>query len=262
MTRDEQDASATPRPRRRAAALDPSVQRLLRSVADLARRVLPDVAETSVTLVVESRPGTVASTGPPATDLDGSQYAAGAGPCLHAACEGEPAEVPDTRTERRWRAYAGCAVDHGVLSSLSVPLDLDGDGRRTGSLNVYARRPHAFDTDARRSAVRRFADLAATVVRGRPGHGGTALRETAPVADPRSLVDAGRRVRAEVVRLQARRRVLRARLAATDTRVAATLEQMALRAAARGRLAEADRLRRLAAAARADAVRTRGSASP
>jgi GAF domain-containing protein len=137
-----------------------SMDSLLQTVADLAKTVLPGNPEASVTVVVKDRPSTVASTGPLATDLDETQYAEGHGPCLHAARSGELTEIPDTRTDDRWPDYTPRAVEHGNLSSLSVPLPIDEKEQVTGALNIYARRPGAFD-DASRSVATRFAPYAA-----------------------------------------------------------------------------------------------------
>jgi hypothetical protein len=71
-------------------------------------------------------------------------------PCLHAASTGELTEIADTRTETRWPDHARRAAEHGNLSSLSVPLVVDGD--RSGALNVHARAVRAFD-DSREAAT-------------------------------------------------------------------------------------------------------------
>jgi GAF domain-containing protein len=68
-------------------------------------------------------------------------------------------EIADTRADDRWPDYPRVA-EHGNLSSLSVPLDIDTDEQVTGALNIYARRPDAFD-EASRSVATRFAPYAA-----------------------------------------------------------------------------------------------------
>jgi GAF domain-containing protein len=137
-----------------------SMDSLLQTVADLAKAVMPGNPEASVSLLVRDRPTTVVSTGQLATDLDETQYDAGHGPCLHAARTGELTEIPDTRTDDRWPDYTPRAVEHGNLSSLSVPLSIDEKEQVTGALNIYARRPEAFD-EASRSVAIRFAPYAA-----------------------------------------------------------------------------------------------------
>jgi GAF domain-containing protein len=137
-----------------------SMEELLQTVSELTRSVMPGNPEASVCLLVKERPTTLASTGQLATDLDERQYAEGHGPCLHAARTGELTEVRDTRTDGRWPDYLPRAVAHGNLSSLSVPLRISEEERVTGALNIYARRPDAFD-EASRDVATRFAPYAA-----------------------------------------------------------------------------------------------------
>jgi GAF domain-containing protein len=136
-----------------------SMDSLLQTVADLTKQVMPGNPEASVCLLVKGRPITVVSTGPLATDLDETQYDRGHGPCLHAARTGELTEIVDTRADDRWPDYTPRAVEHGNLSSLSVPLAIDQQ-QVTGALNIYARRPDAFDESSRAVATR-FAHYAA-----------------------------------------------------------------------------------------------------
>ena len=137
-----------------------SMDSLLQTVADLTKSVMPGNPEASVLLLVKDRPTTVVSTGQLATALDETQYDRGHGPCLHAARTGELTEIPDTRAEDRWPDYTPRAVEHGNLSSLSIPLAIDPDEQVTGALNIYARRSHAFDR-ASRSVATRFGPYAA-----------------------------------------------------------------------------------------------------
>jgi GAF domain-containing protein len=138
-----------------------SMRSLLQAVADLSKQVMPGDPETSVFMQDSRQRVTVASTGQLALDLDEVQYSEDHGPCLHAASSGELTEVPDTRTETRWTDYMARAARAGNLSSLSVPLAIDGTV--SGALNIYARRAHAFDDDAR-SAATRFGPYAAIAV--------------------------------------------------------------------------------------------------
>src|SRR3954451_7397909 len=137
-----------------------SMDSLLQTVADLTKTAMPGNPEASVLLLIRDHPTTVVSTGALATDLDETQYERGHGPCLHAARTGEVTEIPDTRADDRWPDYTPRAAEHGNLSSLSVPLDIDADEQVTGALNIYARRPEAFDEDSR-SVATRFAPYAA-----------------------------------------------------------------------------------------------------
>ena len=137
-----------------------SMDALLQTVADLTKTVMPGNPEASVLLLAKGQPTTVSSAGELATELDETQYEKGHGPCLHAARTGEVTEIPDTRADDRWPDYTPRAVEHGNLSSLSIPLAIDPDEQVTGALNIYARRPDAFD-EASRSVATRFVPYAA-----------------------------------------------------------------------------------------------------
>jgi len=138
-----------------------SMQSLLQRVAELAKRVMPGDPETSITVVVDSKPRTVVSTGQLAVDCDESQYGHGYGPCLHAVSTGELTEIADAQAETRWRDYVEQAAERGVLSSLSIPLPIS-EGM-AAALNVYARTAHAFD-DGSRTEAQKFAPFAAAAV--------------------------------------------------------------------------------------------------
>ncbi len=137
---------------------DQSMEGLLQTVADLAKTVMRGSAESSVSLIVDDRPTTPVYTSRLALILDESQYEHDHGPCLHAARTGNVVEVADAQTETRWRDYMDSAVEHGYLSSLSLPLPIrEGVA---GALNIYAREANAFDEDSRSIAIT-FAPYAA-----------------------------------------------------------------------------------------------------
>ena len=100
---------------------DTSMEAVLQRVAELAKHVIPGVAEASVTLIANDKPSTAAYTGRLALDLDETQYSRGYGPCLEAAVGEEIREITDARTETRWPDYTRVAVERGSLSSLSAP---------------------------------------------------------------------------------------------------------------------------------------------
>jgi GAF domain-containing protein len=137
------------------------MQSLLQKVADLAKRVMPGNPEVSITLLVNDKATTAVFSGRLALDCDESQYGRGYGPCLHAASTGELVEIADAQADTRWRDYLDRAVQRGVLGSLSVPLPVS-EGV-AGALNIYARKPNAFDEDSRAAATR-FAPYAAVAV--------------------------------------------------------------------------------------------------
>jgi hypothetical protein len=78
------------------------MEAMLQRVAELAKHVIPGVAEASVTLIANDKPTTAAYTGRLALDLDETQYGRGYGPCLEAAVGEEIREIIDARQETRW----------------------------------------------------------------------------------------------------------------------------------------------------------------
>jgi GAF domain-containing protein len=145
----------------RMSLAEHSLESVLQKVTDLAARVLPGEAVTSVTIVGDGRPSTVAASGPLALELDLVQYAQDAGPCLDAARSGEFVEVLDTSTDDRWRPFPQLAAERGCRGILSFPLP--PQELITGGLNVYARTSQPLDEQTRDVAAR-FAAYAVVPV--------------------------------------------------------------------------------------------------
>ena len=133
---------------------DHSFQAVLQRASEIAKRAITGADEVSVTMK-DGHPTTVASSGPLATEVDESQYATGAGPCLQSIADGEVVLVVDMATETRWPPYVPRAMAAGVGSSLSIPLPVDG--AYVGAFNAYSRTADAFDI----KAVKVGEDLAA-----------------------------------------------------------------------------------------------------
>ena len=123
-----------------------SLDTVLDRVAALAQRALPGAAEVSITLVRDRSPYTAAFTGELALHLDERQYEHHRGPCLQAAAEKSTISVPDTADDTRWAGWAQRAAAAGAGSVFSVGLPILDDV--SGALNIYGRRPRAFDDDA------------------------------------------------------------------------------------------------------------------
>jgi GAF domain-containing protein len=134
---------------------------ILEQVVHIAKQVLPVPAEASITLITGDDPATLAFTGQVAIELDERQYEADRGPCLDAAASGHLISIPDTSSETRWPRYAQTAAEHGVRSSLSVPLPVQRE--ITGALNFYAREIDAF-SDETIDLAQTFAAHAAVAV--------------------------------------------------------------------------------------------------
>ena len=179
-----------------------SMTSLLQTVADLSKTVMPGEPETSVLLLVKDKPTTVVHTGQLALDLDERQYERGHGPCLHAARTGELTEIADTRTDGRWPDYTQRAAERGNLSSLSIPLMIDEDAQVSGALNIYARRPDAFDEDSR-TAGSRFGPYAAVAAGNMFAYQSARdMADNLQIAlESRAVIDQGKGVRMERYKL-------------------------------------------------------------
>lgn len=77
---------------------------------------------------------------------DQLQYDLGEGPCLDTAAGDTTLRVDDLAAEERWPRWAKGAHEEGWRSTLSVKLRSDEDD--IGALNIYSRRPSAFDDHA------------------------------------------------------------------------------------------------------------------
>ncbi len=128
---------------------------LLTRVADRVLTLLPDADAVTVTLFVDDRPSTVATTEPVVVRLDEAQYAVMDGPCLEALRTETVVRATGTTEMARWPAFAGVAREMGISTVLSCPLFLPADDavaskqalhhRLSGALNVWSRRHGAFD---------------------------------------------------------------------------------------------------------------------
>jgi GAF domain-containing protein len=133
---------------------------LLQAVVDATKTAVPRHVDASISVLIGTRPATAAYSGQLALDLDETQYERGHGPCLHAAITGEPVEIADARSESRWPDYTARAIERGSLSSLSIPIPMEG---LHAGLNVYATEACAIDEDTR-TAAEEFARAAAVSI--------------------------------------------------------------------------------------------------
>ncbi len=141
---------------------DANLSDALRRVAESGRGLMTNCASASVTLIEHGRAVTVGSTSGMARALDDAQYAAGDGPCLTAAREGVVVRLDDISADGRWLSYAQRALEQGVRSSLSTPLDLAGDNT-WGGFNAYSTVTAGFTEDDEQFC-RAFATHASIVV--------------------------------------------------------------------------------------------------
>lgn len=132
----------------------------LQRVAEIAKQVVPDVADVSVTVIERGKPQTVAFTGPLAADLDERQYQSGFGPCLDAAETGETVVI-DTRRSELYPLFCQVALRQRVNHVVSVGLPIPQ--QTVGGLNFYSRAEEAIDEEAL-GLLTLFAGYAAVAV--------------------------------------------------------------------------------------------------
>ena len=134
---------------------------ILHRVAVLATQTIDGADFAGLMLSVDGRPGTPVYTDDEAPELDSTQYETGIGPCLDSYRNAEIYTIPSTQEDERWRPFSETCVEHGVLSTMSVPVITTGES--VGALNFYSRRERAFDAAAETLGTA-FADQAAIVI--------------------------------------------------------------------------------------------------
>ena len=129
-----------------------TIQEFLAELAALAVLTAGDGLSCGITMQTNGRPLTVASTDVLAAQVDEVQYGLDQGPCLHALRTGTLVSIEDLASDQRWAAYAATALQHGVRSSLSLPLS---SGSTTiGAFNLYSQVTGSFGQTATRRAER------------------------------------------------------------------------------------------------------------
>ncbi len=123
----------------------PDLSETLGEICRIATRAVPNAEGASVTTLGEGTPAAVASDAW-AKDLDEMQFVEHEGPCLDAFRTGNVFRVRDFNSDTRWPSYSMRALERGAVSVISLPLSAQGS--LVGALNLYARRPDAFDAEA------------------------------------------------------------------------------------------------------------------
>lgn len=122
----------------------------LDEVVRYAADTVAPVMACGITVQRDGNPLTVASSNALARNLDEVQYGHGTGPCLTAMRTSQTVVITDLATDDRWGNYRLDALAHGLVSSLSLPLDCGPDVR--GALNFYAGEPEVFNAELRHQA--------------------------------------------------------------------------------------------------------------
>ena len=121
----------------------------LDGLAEASREAIPGAEGVSVTTLERGTFRTEAATHEWARSADGLQYELGRGPCVEAVLHDNVYLSGDVSGDPRWGDWGPrVSADVGVRSVLALRLVLHGERQALASLNVYARRPHAFDDRA------------------------------------------------------------------------------------------------------------------
>ncbi|HYP46035.1 MAG TPA: GAF and ANTAR domain-containing protein [Propionibacteriaceae bacterium] len=137
---------------------------MLHDLVAAAVAEIPGVQEGSVNVVLRRRDVTSHSpSGELPKRVDALQAEVGEGPCLDAVFTQRLVRVPDMSKEQRWPRFAGRAAEAGAASMLSLRLWVEGDN--LGALNLYSRKPHAFDDESEEVGLL-FASHAAVALAG------------------------------------------------------------------------------------------------
>jgi GAF domain-containing protein len=139
----------------------PDVDALLNKVVGLAAQAVTPAAACGITVRRDGHPFSAAVSNDLAGQVDELQYGTDEGPCLAALKTGTVFQVDDLSREERWDHYRPRALAHGVVSSLSIPLTVDGE--TLGALNLYSTVPAAFAGEPRTHAET-FAAQCATAL--------------------------------------------------------------------------------------------------
>jgi GAF domain-containing protein len=139
----------------------PDMDAFLDKMVHLAAQVVTPAAGCGLTVRRDGQPFSAAVSNDLAAQVDEIQYGTDEGPCLDAMAGGTVVQVDDLSQEQRWDGYRPHAVAKGVVSSLSLPLMVDGES--LGALNLYSATPAGFVGPQRARAEEFAAQCAAAL---------------------------------------------------------------------------------------------------
>lgn len=152
----------------RASAAPRTVDDVMKDVTTTATELIPGADTVGVLLIGSGgKFESLAGTSELPHKLDEIQMQFGEGPCVEAALDELVVRTDDFRAEDRWPLYSAAAVEHGVLSGLSIKL-YTAD-RTAGALNMFGFRPRAFDAEDETIAAILAAHAAAAILASREG---------------------------------------------------------------------------------------------
>jgi transcriptional regulator with GAF, ATPase, and Fis domain len=132
----------------RALLGEPDTQHTLQRIVHLAVATVEGCDHAGMNLVRSNKIDTAAANDDVGPRVDALQDETGEGPCLDAIRDHEVFQTDDLTKEQRWPRFAARAAEEtGVRSILAFRLFVDE--HTLGALNLYARRPCAFDEEDR-----------------------------------------------------------------------------------------------------------------
>jgi GAF domain-containing protein len=160
--------SADPRSRALSAlsqfvVTETSVGDTLLQVSEITTEALPGARMAGISVLAEDgTPITGVFTDRDSPEIDQAQYESGKGPCLDAWRTKAIVAVADMdEVNERYPEFADACREHGILSTLSLPLVASGDG--IGALNLYSSVRNGFTADDADLALDLAAAAAAVV---------------------------------------------------------------------------------------------------
>ena len=133
----------------------------LHRVAALAVEGIEPADFCGLTMLIDGKPRTSVFTDVVAPEIDQAQYDAGSGPCLDSFRTGEIFLIDSTVDEGPWPEFREACRHHGIFSTASFPMVIDGE--RHGAMNLYSQRPGAFKS-AHIATCRHFAAQAGVMI--------------------------------------------------------------------------------------------------
>lgn len=152
----------------RASASPRTVDDVLNDVTATAKELIPGADTVGVLLVASGgKFESLAGTSELPHKLDELQMQFAEGPCVEAALEELVVRTDDFRTEERWPLYSAAAIEHGILSGLSIKLYTAE--RTAGALNMFSTKPRGFGADDETIGAILAAHAAAAILASREG---------------------------------------------------------------------------------------------
>jgi GAF domain-containing protein len=159
---------------------EPTVEETVEMVLEFALKAIGADHAGVILLHGKQRLETAAATDPVVAKVDAIQMEVGEGPDIDVLEDRLAITVPDTVGESRWPLWAAQVAAAGIRSLLSVRMYTTGE--TVGTLNLYSRKPDAFDLD----------DQAVAHVLAR--HAAVALASARKVENLWQAVDARKRI--------------------------------------------------------------------